>query len=174
METNRSQNNNNLWLRPCRQRPSFHCRLHNIWKRMLAGCPMLTLYVWILSSRWQASQPYETVPIGTILSPSEGGRNPQGKPSDIGCEGWKSRTQAIALRGKCVTTVPPSHKPPTMAMQHLRDACGRTVFSPPIEIGGPHSISIMYQKTMGLFVGIFGRRLYTSDTRGYMCIWVIQ
>ena len=27
----------------------------------------------------QASRPYETVPIGTILSPSEGGRKPQGE-----------------------------------------------------------------------------------------------
>ena len=41
------------------------------------------------TSSGQASQPYETVPIGTILSPSEGGRKPRGE-----------NHQALAVKGE--------------------------------------------------------------------------
>ena len=82
------------------------------------------------TSSGQASQSYEMVPIGTIVSPSEGfGRKPQGENHKcIGFEEWKtshmqrrvkSRTQAaartwtpaVAVRGKCVTTAPPKLLP---------------------------------------------------------------
>ena len=41
------------------------------------------------TSSGQASRPYETVPIGTISSPSEGGRKPQGE-----------NNQALAVKGE--------------------------------------------------------------------------
>ena len=41
------------------------------------------------TSSGQASRPYETVPIGTISSPSEGGRKPQGE-----------NHQALAVKGE--------------------------------------------------------------------------
>ena len=70
------------------------------------------------------SQPYETVPLGTILSPSEDGRKPQGENhkalavKDERHPTWRqSQTQAaartgtrtIAVRGERVTTALPSH-----------------------------------------------------------------
>ena len=64
----------------------------------------------------QVSQ-YETVPIGTVSSPSEGGRKPGGKATGHWLQRVKdiphaalcqSQTQAVAVRGERVTTVPPS------------------------------------------------------------------
>ena len=66
------------------------------------------------TSSGQASRPYETVPIGTILSPSEGGT----KPLRENHQTWRvkdishvahsrSRTQAIAVTDERVTTAPP-------------------------------------------------------------------
>ena len=89
------------------------------------------------TSSSQASRPYETVPIGTISSPSEGGRKPQGENHQaLAVKGERhptcgqsrtqaaarTRTQAVAVRGGRVTTTPPSLK------VHLHWPIAKTLF----------------------------------------------
>ena len=78
-----------------------HARLSSLKKPLILRHPELVL-----------ARTYEMVPIGTISSPSEGGRTRGKNHQAFAVKGTRhptpSRTQAIAVRGERVNTAPPS------------------------------------------------------------------